>query len=55
MGCCIERDDKWNGDNDDLKPLFIDAINTTDIDISFYEKSEEYIDSYVRDKDMMIL
>lgn len=40
------------GDNDDLKPLFIDAINTTDIDISFYEKSEEYIDSYVRDKDI---
>lgn len=40
------------GDNDDLKPVFIDAINKTDIDISFYEKSEEHINSYIRDKDI---
>lgn len=40
------------GDNDDLKPIFIDATNTTDIDISFYEKSEEHIDSFIRDKEI---
>lgn len=40
------------GDNNDLKPVFIDAINKTDIELSFYEKSEEYINSYIRDKNM---
>lgn len=40
------------GDNDDLKTVLIDSTNSTDIELSFYEKSEESIDKYIKDKNI---
>lgn len=50
----VDLDEHVNGigDNDDLKPVIIDAINKTDLDLSFYKKSETQIDSYIKDKNI---
>ena len=40
------------GDNDDLKPILIDTNTKTDIELSFYKKSEETIDKYIKNKDI---
>lgn len=40
------------GDDDDLKTILIDANNKTDIELSFYTKSEEVIDKYIKNKDI---
>lgn len=48
----IHLDDEVNGigDNNDLKPSFINAINSTDVTLSFYNKSLTTVDSYIRDQ-----
>lgn len=38
------------GDNDDLKPILINATTSTDAALTFYQKSEELIDRYIQDK-----
>jgi hypothetical protein len=40
------------GDNDDLKPIFLNAANSTDVEISFYKKSEDTVNSYIKNENL---
>lgn len=40
------------GDGDDLKALLIDDTDTTDVEVSFYKKSEELIDAYINNNNI---
>lgn len=40
------------GDGDDLKPIIIDTNTSTDMELSFYQKSDETIDSHIKKKDL---
>ena len=40
------------GDNDDLKPVIIDNKETTDLKLSFYKKSENAINTYIKNNNI---
>lgn len=40
------------GDNDDLKLELIDNTSSTDLDLSFYKKSEAAIEAYIKNQDI---
>lgn len=40
------------GDNDDLKPILIDTNTYTNINMTFYRKSQELLDYYIKNKNI---